>query len=202
MHLIVVSRDLQQFQHVHPLPTGAPGEFAVDVVFPAAGSYLLYDEFTRANGQDIVQRDELVVGTASSGGASLAVDDAPKVRDRVRVALQGAGSVKAGASTRLTFRLDDAMTGAGIQDLQPYLGAPAHVVILSEDAQTFAHTHGEQVGSPSGQMHHGGAATASGYGPEIAFEYTFPMPGLYKLWGQLQTHDGQVITADFVVRAQ
>ena len=76
------------------------------------------------------------------------------------------------------------------------------LVILSEDAQTFAHTHGEQVGSPSGQMHHGGAVMTGGYGPEIAFEYPFPRPGLYKLWGQFQTHDGQVITADFVVRAQ
>src|SRR5262249_26324500 len=118
------------------------------------------------------------------------------------VALQGAGGVKAGANTRLTFRLDDPITGAGIQDLQPYLGAPAHVVILSEDAQTFVHTHGEQVGSQTEPMQHGGADTATGYGPEIAFEYTYPTPGLYKLWGQFQTHDGRVITADFVVRAQ
>ena len=36
--------------------------------------------------------------------------------------------------------------------------------------------------------------------PEIALHHTFETPGLYKLWGQFQTHDGAIVTADFVVR--
>jgi hypothetical protein len=81
------------------------------------------------------------------------------------------------------------------------------VVILSEDAQTFAHTHGEQVGAPT---IHGGAgghddspahAPTGAFGPEIAFHHTFPAPGDYKVWGQFRDHHGQILTADFVVRA-
>jgi len=203
MHLIVVSRDLGQFQHVHPRPTGAPGEYAVDVQFPMAGTYILYNEFVRSNGQDIVQRDELTVG-GPSGSAALAEDRAPKVVGDARVSLQGAGAIRAGQETSLTFRVEDPRTGEGIGDLQPYLGAPAHAVILSEDAGVFVHTHGEQVGVGTAD-HDAADEHATGvarYGPEIAIHHTFPAPGLYKLWGQFQDHDGRVITADFVVHAQ
>ena len=78
MHLIVVSRDLQPFQHVHPEPTGTAGEYRVEMTFPEPGTYLLFDEFTRASGATVVQRDELVVGAAEPAPPSLAEDRAPK----------------------------------------------------------------------------------------------------------------------------
>ena len=80
-------------------------------------------------------------------------------------------------------------------------------MIVSEDTTSFAHVHGEQVG-PDGLPHDRTSQTAapapeSGpFGPEIGFRYVFPRPGLYKVWGQFQATDGQLITADFVVRAQ
>jgi Cu+-exporting ATPase len=205
MHLIIVSQDLTWFQHVHPTPTGQPGELAVDVAFPTPGTYMLYDEFTRSNGQDVVQRDTVTVATPGGGPATLAEDRAPKIVDGIRVALQGAGAVRAGQEARLTFRLEDPATGDGIVDLQPYLGAPAHAVVLSQDAATFVHTHGEQVGAEMAEHGPAGdtATSMTGpYGPEIAIHHWFPTPGLYKVWGQFQARDGRVITADFVVRAQ
>jgi P-type Cu+ transporter len=212
MHLIAVRQDLAAFQHLHPAPTGAPGEYAVGIVFPTMGTYVLYDEFVRANGQDIVRRDELVVGMPS-GAASLAEDRAPKIVDDVRVGLHADRDLPTGRPARLTFQLADTQSGEPLRDLQPYLGAPAHVVILTEDARRFAHTHGEAVGvgghhadaAPHGEHgggHAGHGGTSSSIGPEVAFEHTFPAAGLYKLWGQFQTREGRVITADFVVRAQ
>ena len=221
MHLIAVSRDLQAFQHIHPEPTGTAGEYQVEATFASPGTYLLFDEFNRASGATIVQRDELTVGTSSSGAARLDVDLAPKTLGTTRVSLAGADAVRLGQEATLTFRLEDAASGQPVRNLQPYLGAAAHGVILSEDAASFDHTHGEAVGAAatnpaahagghgsadhqSGDHQHakpaGGAAQSSGYGPEIALHHTFVAPGLYKLWGQFQTNDGQVITADFVIR--
>jgi Cu+-exporting ATPase len=215
VHLVIVSKDLAHFQHVHPAPTGRPGEYAVDVAFPVPGPYALYAEFTRANGQDLVQRDTLAVGGSTTPGpASVAEDRTPKTVDGVRVALTGAGAVRAGRAAELTFRLEDAATGEPLRDLRPYLGAPGHAVIVGEGTLFFAHTHGEAVApagapAPAGADHGGqggetarGAAPSGGYGPEIAVVHTFPAPGLYKVWGQFQTDDGRVITADFVVRAR
>jgi Cu+-exporting ATPase len=197
MHLIVVRQDLERFQHVHPARTGNPGEYQIDVTFPEPGTYVLYDEFARANGQDIVQRDELVVG-AASGAANLAEDRSPKtVANDARVSLSGGEGLRAGQEASFTFRLDNPKTGEPVRDLRPYLGAPAHVVILDDAAGGFAHTHGEAVGSTGGAGHGAEGAT---YGPEIAFHHTFATPGLYKVWGQFLDHHGNVITADFVVR--
>src|SRR5205823_246227 len=47
MHLIAVSQDLKLFQHIHPEPTGTPGEYRVAAAFPEPGTYLLFDEFMR-----------------------------------------------------------------------------------------------------------------------------------------------------------
>jgi P-type Cu+ transporter len=221
MHLIAVSRDLRSFQHVHPEPTGTAGEYRVETTFAEAGTYLLFDELTRASGATVVQRDELTVGSPSAGAAQLNVDLAPKTIGSTRVSLAGADAIRAGQQATLTFRLTDDSTGQPIRDLQPYLGAPAHGVVLSEDAARFAHTHGEAIGSGaadpgahagaygsadhrSGDHRHPAPATGAtqpaGFGPEIALHHTFDTPGLYKLWGQFQTRDGQVITADFVVQ--
>ncbi|HZO32337.1 MAG TPA: heavy metal translocating P-type ATPase [Chloroflexota bacterium] len=204
MHLIVVRRDLERFQHVHPARTGTPGEYQVDLTFPEPGTYVLYDEFARSNGQDVVQRDELVVG-AASGAANLAEDRAPKtLTNDARVSLDGGEGPRAGQEASFTFRVDNPQTGEAVRDLRPYLGAPAHVVILDQASATFAHTHGEAVGSQGGAGHgdsHGGHGGANvSYGPEIGFHHTFAAPGLYKVWGQFLDHHGNVITADFVVR--
>jgi P-type Cu+ transporter len=204
MHLIIVRQDLQIFQHVHPARTGNPGEYQIDVTFPEPGTYVLYDEFARSNGQDIVQRDELAIGSAS-GAANLSEDRSPKtIANDARVTLSGGESLQAGQEASFTFRIDNPKTGEPVRDLRPYLGAPAHVVILDEAASGFAHTHGEAVdAAPSaghGDAHGGHAAEGATYGPEIAFHHTFAAPGLYKVWGQFLDHHGNVITADFVVR--
>jgi Cu+-exporting ATPase len=211
MHLIAVSRDLQKFQHIHPEPTDTAGEYRVETTFPDTGTYYLFDEFNRSSGAQIVERDELTVDAPSVEPASLTEDIAPKTYGTVRVGLTGADGIRAGQEAVLTFHLEDASTGVPIHDLQPYLGAPAHGVVLSEDAATFAHTHGEAVGAESdghasmpnmpgmpGMSH--GTSSAAGFGPEIAIHHTFETPGLFKLWGQFQTKDGAIITADFVVR--
>ena len=195
MHLIVVSRDLQQFQHIHPQPTSRPGQYAVTLTFPAEGTYELYNQFARHSGADVLLSNVLTVG-APSGPTQLTVDRTPKVSGNVRVGLEGAGALQAGRTQTLTFRLEDAQTGEPLANLQPFLGAAAHVAILSQDAQTFVHTHGQQMPAMAGMQP---AGTSGRFGPEISFQNSFPRPGLYKIWGQFATNDGRVVTAAFVV---
>jgi Cu+-exporting ATPase len=207
MHLIAVRDDLERFQHIHPEPTGLPGAYRVETTFAEPGTYLLFDEFTRASGQQVVHRDTLTVGAPSTSGAVLTEDLSPKLDGQTRVRLLSTAPPHAGQPARMTFRIENAQTGQPVRDLSPYLGAPAHVVILDQAASAFAHTHGEAVGAADhGHMaadHGAGHGVGQGlptYGPEISFEHTFATPGLYKLWGQFQTRDGRVVTADFVVR--
>ena len=208
MHLIVVRQDLEQFQHIHPQPTGTPGEYRVEATFPEPGTYLLFDEFTRASGQQVVHRDTLTVGAPSASAAVLTEDLSPKLDGQTRVRLQSAAPPRAGQPARLTFRIENAQTGQPVRDLSavsrrtgprgdprsggehvrahPRRGRGCH-----RRPATWRADHGAGHGVGQGNVT---------YGPEIAIAAHVPAPGLYKLWGQFQTRDGQVVTADFVVR--
>ncbi len=206
MHLIAVSRDLEQFQHIHPEPD-ASGDFAVTTEFPVEGTYALFDEFVR-DGRKVLDRREIEVG-AGGGAASLRPDLEPKTVDGLTVSLEAPEEIRAGEEAAFTYTLEKG-DGTPADDLEPYLGAPAHVAIVSEDTQEFAHTHGEADASEEGgsgghseteaaeegeHADHGGGQT---FGPEIGFHHTFKTPGLYKVWAQFN-HHGDVTTVPFVV---
>ncbi len=203
MHLILVSHDLEHFQHIHP-ELGADGTFRVRTTLPAAGTYLLYDEFTH-DGHTVLDQRELVVGEASTTAATLEQDLAPKTVRDVTVAVNGPEVLRAGEITQLTFTLS--RENQPITDLAPYLGAAAHVAIVAEDADGFAHTHGEAVATEHGSAEeaHGsgddGHAVPAAFGPEVRVEHTFPEPGRYKIWTQF-SHKGQVVTAPFTVEVR
>jgi Cu+-exporting ATPase len=65
IHFVSIRDDLTGFQHLHPQPTGTPGELAVDVTFPAPGRYAINSEFRRRGAMhDIVFRQYVdVLGT-------------------------------------------------------------------------------------------------------------------------------------------
>ena len=200
IHLVVLREDLTAFQHVHPQPTGAPGEFALDVVFPAPGRYALNSEFKRRGalrGVDFRQSVE-VAGAPGAPGAAAALreDRTAKTVGGVRVELHG--DARVGETSDLAFHFTDAATGAPLRDLQPYLAAAGHVIVADERLSTIEHGHGEAEDAAGGERW---PLPGTRFGPEIGFHHRFPAPGLYKLWGQFRTADGQVITADFVVNA-
>ena len=99
---------------------------------------------------------------------------------RVRLEAASSGMLK---PTKLRFTFSDDRTGAPVTDLEPYLGASAHLLIVNADLSVAIHVHPE------------GALTA---GPIIAFEPLLPVPGPYKLWIQVQ-RAGAVITVPFVI---
>ena len=200
VHLIAVRRDLRHFQHVHPQPTG-PGEYALDVAFPEAGDYLLFAELSRASGQTVLLRDHLAVGSSTPAtGPSGEARWANVLAGGIRVSLPDSGHLHAGKPQTLTFRLEDAATGDPVRTLQPYLGEPGHVVVISADGGYFAHVHGRSLAAGADPHTTATApAAAATYGPEIAADVVFPTPGLYKVWGQFQPYGGPVITAEFVV---
>lgn len=200
--------DLDRFQHIHPERVESGG-FAVTTEFPVQGTYVLFDEFVR-DGRKVLDRREIEVG-AGGGAASLSPDLEPKTVDGLTVSLEPPEEVRAGEEAAFTYTLQKE-DGALAEDLEPYLGAPAHVAIVSEDAREFAHTHGE-AGASGGEAPnlegHGDAGGAEGgehaghgqgqtFGPEISFHHTFERPGAYKVWAQFN-HHGKVTTVPFVV---
>jgi hypothetical protein len=91
--------------------------------------------------------------------------------------------LKAGMETHMNFYIKDAQTKQPINNLQSYLGAVGHVIIVSKDVEQYIHVHPEE---------------EKATGPDAKFMTTFPEKGVYKIWGQFQ-HEGKVFTVPFVV---
>lgn len=179
IHLIAVSSDLSEFSHLHPVDEGA-GQFSVDTVFPKGGKYKLFADFIPAGGSHQVAQTEVAVSGKTTAAGPLVPDkQLVQMVDGTQVTLQ-TNRLQAGKETALTFTFKDANTGRPVQDMEPYLGAAGHVVIISEDLSQYLHVHPEE-----GQ-------TA---GPKAAFKTEFPSPGLYKIWGQFQRHGDTFITS-------
>jgi Cu+-exporting ATPase len=197
IHLVAMRDDLTGFQHVHPQPTGAAGEFAIDVTFPTAGRYVLNSEFKRRGAmRDVDFRRAVDVEGPAATPAELREERADKVVGGVRVGLHGEARV--GETSALEFHFTDAATGAPVGDLQPYLAAAGHVIVASERLYTIQHGHGEAEDASGSELW---PLPGARFGPEVGFHHRFTAPGLYKLWGQFKTARGEVITAEFVVRA-
>jgi hypothetical protein len=188
LHLFIVDRTLEYFAHVHPERTGE-GVFEIDHQLPA-GAYVLIADFLPVTGPpQTVQR--AIVTPGYRGQLFPASPDlrqamgVEKIVQGLRVRLDATG-LKAGKQAELRFTLADASTGAPILDLEPFLGAPGHMLIVNPDLTDANHAHPE---------------TQTAGGPSVAFQALMPAAGLYKLWVQFQ-RQGQVVTVPFVVTVE
>jgi Cu+-exporting ATPase len=198
MHLIITRDDLGTFAHIHPEPTGEDGVFTVTAEFPTAGRYDLHTEFRR-QGQmaDVLDAREVVVAGAAPTAVRLPAEDVrEQVVDGVRIRLDGDAHVAETSDFSLSFT--DAVTGDPVDDLQPYLGAAGHVVMLRSDGTRFGHRHAETFDDEGRPV---AAIPGTEFGPELDLHATFDVPGTYQLWAQFRLADGTVVTAPFTVHA-
>lgn len=183
MHLLVVSNDLKDFFHLHPAPQ-ADGTFRVQHTFPSGGGYTAFVDFTPQGSPQVVERIPLAVKGAARAKAALQADTAfTRSVDGMRVTMTPGKPLRAGDGLMLQFAVTDEKTGKPVADLQPYLGAMAHFVILSEDLKDFLHAHPMD------------GATGSG---TVSAHTVFPRAGLYKVWAQMQ-RNGKPFTVPFVL---
>ena len=182
MHFIATREDLGTFTHVHPEPTGEPGELAVEITFPTPGRYIVNTEFRRQGQMDDVHQRQLVTvsGTAPEP-VTLAAGPRVTIVDGIRVEL--GGEARVGEPSDLHFAFTDAATGRPVDDLQPFLAAAGHVVVMRADGSTFAHEHAEVEDDRGRPVF---AMPGQTFGPELDVHAEFDTPGTYRLWGQFR----------------
>jgi len=215
MHLLVVSKDLAEFYHIHP-EQSADSSYRVSHVFPNGGEYKLYADFTPKDAVQVVEQIDVKVAGTERAKVDLTPDQKfEKTVDGLKVVMKPSAEIKAGQELTLDFQAFDASSGKPATDLQNYLGELAHFVIISEDMKDFVHAHPMAKGEKMDGMKMDGKKadehSADGHNhstmegetkktsqSEVSAHTAFPRAGLYKLWAQFQ-RGGKVISVPFVV---
>jgi hypothetical protein len=195
-HLFVLSQDLNHYDHMHP-EQQPDGSFALDITLPQAGAYKLFADFQPEGGTPQVIPHAFATrgfpGDVTASTARLVPDSVLKNTAgtmSVQLALPDGGLV-AGREERFAYQVTDARTGRPVRDIEPYLGAWGHSLIMSEDLEHDVHAHPLEAGTDQ--------PGAQG-GPILTFKAILPRPGRYRIWTQIK-RGGVVSTAIFTVSA-
>lgn len=173
LHLIVVSRDLGRFAHVHPT-RDATGMWGIDLAAQPPGSYRMYVDFRPEGGE------QLTLGTDLTRPGPLA-EPAP-LRPVRQVDVDGyqatlGGDPTAGTSSTLTVTI---RRNGQVVTTEPYLGAAGHLVAIRDGDMAYLHVHPID-DTPRGPVR---------FGVEV------PSAGTYGLYFDF-LHEGVVRTAAF-----
>jgi hypothetical protein len=195
-HLFVVSQDLEDFAHIHP-EQDEDGSWIIDHTLARRGYYRIYADFLPIGGTPQVLARTLVTA-AHDGDLSTAVPalepDTKFVKNAdgttIQLTVLPSPQIVAGRTVKLQYQLTDG--GAPVTDLEPYLAAWGHTLVLSEDALEYVHAHPLEYLPLDAPDVRGG--------PTVTFDATFPKPGRYRLWTQFKRR-GKVSTTSFTVEA-
>ncbi|MFI9544630.1 hypothetical protein ACIHAR_11950 [Streptomyces sp. NPDC052016] len=184
LHLIVASRELTTYRHLHPT-RAADGTWSAPVDLPAAGGYRVFADFVPAGGSEGLTLGSDLTVTGPYRASRPPAPASTTTVDGYAVTLGGV--LKAGGESDLTFTVRRG--GRPVTGLQPYLGAYGHLVALRSGDLAYLHVHPHEEAE-------GEAAS----GPEVSFAATAPSAGTYRLFLDFKV-DGTVRTAAFTVRA-
>jgi hypothetical protein len=182
LHLIVVSRDLTSFHHVHPA-LDPSGIWTIDLPPLAAGSYRAIADFQVEDGPRLALGSDLIVPGETR------IDHLPEPTlvsqvDGYQVELHTIERRGGEVEVTLTVGRD----GRPVTDLQPYLGANGHLIAIRTTDLAYSHVHptDDARGAPP-------VAPADG---SVRFTAALTSAGRYGLFFDFQ-HEGRVHTASF-----
>ncbi|MDQ0256202.1 hypothetical protein J2S74_003620 [Evansella vedderi] len=177
MHIIVVSDDLEEYYHFHPVEVGE-GIFEVDASLEG-GHYFVFVDIVPKGKEYVTYPITLEIGDHSHEdmvSPNLMADDNLLQTVNGKEVELVYSNLTAGEHVTLAFDLKD-------DTPLPYLGALGHVVIIDERIEQFIHVH---------PISH----------DETIFDAHFPSPGKYKLWAEFKFEETGVLVFPFVIEVE
>jgi hypothetical protein len=198
IHLIVVSKDLSYFEHIHP-EYQADGSYKINVIakdqkykigvghdevkFTNGGEYTLFADYLPSGGTHQVEKINVNVTGNPAKEVSMTSTRLQGASGEYKVTLVPDSNImKAGAPIHLSGIVTD-KSGKEVDpaSIENYLGAKAHMVVVSLNDKEYLHVHPEVVGG------------------KFDLNTTFAKSGMYKGWIQFQIK-GIVHTVDFTFK--
>lgn len=194
LHLIAISEDMQQYEHLHPEYVGN-GEFSVEYTPPIESTYYLYAEFAPNATTEALARSVIATKAAPAVGTVAKLTEQARVQQSGQyiVDLDADQKLYANKTYKLSFQVRDSVSGTAVTSFEPYLGVMGHLAIVHEDKETYLHVHPTSAFSRSD--------SDSATGRSIDFSAQFPKPGMYRMYLQFQ-REGRLQTAAYTVLVQ
>ncbi|HET9057368.1 MAG TPA: heavy metal-binding domain-containing protein [Chitinophagaceae bacterium] len=196
IHLIVVSNDLSYFEHIHPdyhpdgaykievLEKGKPytnGAGKTETYFNSGGDYTLFADYLPSGGSHQVEKISINVKGSPKPAVSYNTEKLVSKSDNFTVTLTPLSTkLVTGSVMQIAGKVTKDGKEIDPNTLENYLGAKAHIVVISVNDKEYLHVHPE--------VNNG----------KFDIQTTFKKPGIYKAWIQFQS-EGKVHTVDFIL---
>ncbi len=189
-HILIVSKDVDEFQNLRPIIEGG-GRIQAVATFQHPGKYMLCFQFTTLTNKNHSLVQPLEIGAASTSDsiakpAPSTDAEKPKEVDGYKFRVYDYPT-QAGQIAMPTFRITkDSRPESAIQPIDPHnLKDAGYAVVIKSDGQSFIRTG--SVNQPSANKL---------FQTPVMFHTIVPEPGLYKMWAQFKIND-KVETVDF-----
>lgn len=196
IHLIVVSNDLSYFEHIHP-EYQADGSYQIKVLdkgknftegaghqetkFEYGGDYILFADYLPSGGAHQVEKIQLNVKGPARPAVTYNIDKLTGTSGRfsVELAVDG-GKLVTGSPMHIAGKVLKDGKDVDVNSLENYLGAKAHMVVISLNDKEYLHVHPDVQGN------------------KFDLNTTFKNTGVHRGWIQFKS-EGKVHTVDFVL---
>lgn len=199
IHLIVVSNDLSYFEHIHP-DYQSDGSYQIKVLdknktysdgagknetkFDQGGDYTMFADYLPTGGSHQVEKVSINVKGTPRPTVTYSADKLSGKSENFTVTLSPTGGkLITGTQMHITGLLMKDGKEVDVNTLENYLGAKAHMVVVSLNDKEYLHVHPDVSGG------------------KFDLHTTFKSPGIYRGWIQFQSA-GKVHTVDFVMNVK
>jgi hypothetical protein len=183
IHLLLADANLKDYHHIHPVPLPVPGHYAVEFTPASSEPYQMWVDVVDAKSN----RHSLLPVALEGGRKSrrlATVELADQVAaGGVAMRFMPQAPLVCGRKTRVAVSLQDE-AGQPVTDLEPVMGAYAHLVGFSADSKTLIHCH------PTGEQP--AHAQARG-GPLLHFDIETNAKGPVQFYLQIKREGREVV---------
>lgn len=177
LHLLIVDETLSDYHHEHPVPAGKPGEYGFDFEPKFGGAYHVWaDIVPTATGRQEYSKTTMQIAGPSAQRAQTTNSTAEAENLRFVMSAEKNEPFRAGKATLVQVKVTT-KEGREFSQLEPVMGAFAHMVAFPADLQSVAHVHpmGKE---PEKETERGG--------PMLSFHVVPEQPGYHKIYLQTQ----------------
>ncbi|MEZ0454637.1 hypothetical protein ABTW24_23815 [Sphingobacterium thalpophilum] len=183
IHLLIVNEQLSWFTHIHP-EEQLDGTFQVTTTFPSPGRYLLFTDYKPTGYPASVNKQVIDIEGSTPVSEANGQTKLVSYVDGYKITLVNGNQLSTDTTQGLQFAIEKDGRTVPAKEIQNYLGAAAHIVMISNKDKDFLHIH---------------PMTNSEF--PIYAEAHITKSGHYVLWVQFKTDD-TVLTADFNVEVK